>query len=81
MGRLVSSHHVLDLGNSCTRLKTLGASLAAVHDGVASVNRHLVLKSFTTLSTKLITRVNHPAVSLHQHSGTKVLLLQQEKMD
>jgi hypothetical protein len=42
---------------------------------VATIDGEFVLKHITTFSTKLITRVSHPAVSLHEHSRTKVFIL------
>ncbi len=42
------------------------------HDGVATVDREAVLEGFTTFSSVLIARVNHPAVSLHQNRRSEV---------
>lgn len=72
---LIKGHVLLDLSDGSTRVKTLGAGLCAVHDGVATVDGVLVLKLITTFSAELITRVSHPAVSLHEHSRAKVLVL------
>lgn len=40
---------------------------------MASVQTHRVLKTSTTGSTSLITRVNHPSESLHENGRSKVL--------
>lgn len=45
-------------------LKYLGASLGAVHDSVAAVEREGVLKFSQTFLSKFITGVNHPPVCL-----------------
>jgi hypothetical protein len=72
---LIKGHVLLDLSNGSTRVETLGAGLCAVHDGVATVDGIFVLKLITTFSAELITRVSHPAVSLHEHSRAEVLVL------
>lgn len=42
----------------------LGAGLGAVHDGVAAVERKRVLQFGQSLLRELVTRVDHPTVSL-----------------
>jgi len=71
---LLQGHLLLDLGNSKTGVKSLGAGLGAVHDGVATVEGERVLEGLATLRSELISAVNHPAVSLHQDGRSKVLI-------
>lgn len=68
-------HVLLDLCNCLTRVEVLGAGPGAVHDGVASVERKGVLELLSSLLTKVVTRVGHPSVRLHEHGGAKVLVL------
>jgi hypothetical protein len=42
------------------------------HNSVASVHGEGVLQGLTSLNSKLVTRINHPAVSLHQNGRTQV---------
>lgn len=72
---LDKGHGSLDLGNGQTGVKTLGAGSGAVHNGVASVQRHGVLEHLLSLGGGLVSRVDHPSVGLHEHGGTQVLLL------
>jgi hypothetical protein len=71
---LLQGHLLLDLSNSKTGVKSLGAGLGAVHDGVAAVQGEGVLKSMATLGSELVSAINHPAVSLHQDGGSEVLV-------
>lgn len=71
--RLVKSHRLLDFGNRPTRVKTLGASVGTVHDGVATVQRHRVLQHLLSHLGGLVSRVDDPSVGLHQHGGPQVL--------
>jgi hypothetical protein len=41
---------------------------------VATVQAHAVVEAVHTLSSFLVTRVGDPAVRLHKHGGTEVLL-------
>lgn len=71
---LVSSQHLLDLGNSTSRVQTLGAGSRAVENGVATVDAHAVVQGVLTLGGLLVSGVGQPAVGLEQDGGTKVLL-------
>jgi hypothetical protein len=72
--RLSERHALLDLSNGQSRVQALGASPAAVQDGVATVQAHAVVEAVHTLSSFLVTRVGDPAVRLHKHGRTEVLL-------
>jgi hypothetical protein len=72
--RLSESHALLDLGNGKSRVQALGASPAAVEDGVATVQAHAVVEAVHTLGSLLVTRVGDPAVRLHEYGGAEVLL-------
>lgn len=65
----------LDLSNSTAGVQALWTCSRAVHDGVATVQRHGVLQHLTAHLGRLVTRVNQPPVRLHQHGGPQVLLL------
>jgi len=55
---------LLDLSNSKTRVETLGACPRAVHDSMASVNAHAVVKGVFAFSRLLVAGVRQPAVAL-----------------
>lgn len=69
------SHVLLDLSNRLGRVQTLRACPRAVENSVATVEGESVLQLLTTLIAVGITRVSHPAVSLHQNSGAEVSIL------
>lgn len=71
---LSESHALLDLGNGEGRVETLGASPAAVQDGVAAVQAHAVVQAVHALCSLLVTRVGNPAIGLHEDGGAEVLL-------
>jgi len=60
--RLSKSHALLDLGNGESRVQALGASPAAVQNGVATVQAHAVVESVHALGGLLVTGVGDPAV-------------------
>lgn len=68
------AYSLLDGGNGLARIQALGASLGAVHDGVATVQLEGVVQLSQSLSSHLITRVLNPAEGLHQHSRTQVVV-------
>lgn len=57
-----------------TGVEALGASERAQTDLVALSELHITTKHLKTLVGVLITGVNHPSVSLHQHCWSKVIL-------
>ena len=65
---------MLDLVDGTTRVEILGASVRAVHDGVAAVQLVGVVQVLQTLLGHLITRIGDPAVRLLQDGGTQVLV-------
>lgn len=52
----------------------LRASLGTVHDGVAAVHREGVSQLLEPLLRVFVSRINDPAVRLHQHCWTQVLV-------
>lgn len=64
----------LDLRNGTSWIQTLGTGARAVHDGVATVNAEGILQLAQTLRSVLVTRVDDPAIGLHQHSRAQILL-------
>ena len=58
--------------NRTRRVQALRTSASAVENRVATVERERVLQTLTTLSTMRVTRVSHPAVSLHEDGRAKV---------
>ncbi len=52
----------------------LGTCFSAVHDGMATVSRPLVLHLFETVEGEIITRINHPSVSLLKDCRSKVFV-------
>ena len=71
---LVSSQHLLDLGNSKSRVQTLGAGSRAVKDGVATVYAHAVIQGVLSFGGLLVTGVGQPTVGLEEDGGAKVFL-------
>jgi hypothetical protein len=71
---LREGHALLDLGDGESGVKALGASPAAVQDGVATVQAHAVVEAVHALCGLLVTRVGDPAVRLHEDGGAEVLL-------
>lgn len=70
----VLSVHVLKVLESSARVEALGAGQRAETDLVALAKLHVTTEHLETLISELVTRVDNPAVSLHEHSGTKVVL-------
>merc|ERR1739838_738759 len=64
---------LLDLGDGLAGVKTLGAGLGAVHDGVASVHREGVPQLVQPGRLLLIPGINNPAVGLHEDCSSQVL--------
>jgi len=64
----------LDLGDGPTGVEALGAGARAVHDRVAPVDAEGVLQLAQPLGGVLVTRIDDPAVGLHEHGGAQVLL-------
>jgi len=73
-GLVVVDQHLLDFSDSASRVQALGAGLCAVHDGVAAVDGESILHHLQPLVGELVTRVDHPAVGLHEHGGAQVLV-------
>lgn len=67
-------HTLIYFRNSLRRVQTLGASRAAVENGVAAVQGRAVVQLVLKLLCLLVTAVGYPAVALHQHGRAKVLL-------
>jgi hypothetical protein len=71
-------HNLLEVINDDSVHKTINAmdhnivSKIRTHDGVASIHREGILQKVAAFLTGLVTRVNHPTVSLHQNGGTEV---------
>jgi len=53
----------------------LRAGFRAIEDGVTSIETHFILQLYSALRTMVISRISHPAISLHQRRGTEVLIL------
>jgi hypothetical protein len=64
---------VSNLSDGQSGVQSLRASSCTVHDGVASVQTHLVVKGSLALLSELVTGVGDPAVALHEDSGSEVL--------
>jgi hypothetical protein len=71
---LGEGHGLLELGNSESRVETLGTCPGAVQDGVAAVQGHGVVEGVLASGGSLVTRVGDPAVGLEEDGGTEVLL-------
>ena len=71
---LVSSQHLLDLGNGPGRVQTLGAGPCAVKDSVATVHAHAVVNGVLALGGLLVTRIGQPSVGLEEDGRAEVLL-------
>jgi hypothetical protein len=69
-----NDHLLLDFGNRLARVETLWAGARAVHDGMATVQLEVVVESLQAIFCRLITRVDDPAVGLHQHGRAEVLV-------
>jgi len=59
---------------SSAGVESLGAGKRAKTNLVALTKLHVTSEHLESLFSKLIARVDDPAVGLHQHSGTKVVL-------
>jgi len=68
----IVQHDILDPSDGLSRVESLGTRLGAVHDGVASVERVIPLHLFHAVEQRLVTRIDHPTVHLHQHRGTQI---------
>ena len=69
------SHFLLDLSDGLRWIQSLGACPGAVHNRVASVQTKGVLQLLSPLVAKVISRVGHPSVRLHEYGGAEVLVL------
>lgn len=67
-------HVLLDFGDGFPWVKTLGACLGAVHDGVASVHAERISQLLLTFIAILITAICHPSSRLHQGSWAEVFV-------
>ncbi|KAI3476364.1 hypothetical protein L1887_62016 [Cichorium endivia] len=68
-------HVLLDLCDGLAWVEVLGAGPGAVHDGVAAVEGEGVFELLPALLAKVVARVGHPAVGLHEDGGAEVLVL------
>jgi hypothetical protein len=69
----LNNHLFLDLSDSLSRVEPLGAGASTIHDSVTTVQLKIIVQSFQTLFSCFITRVDDPAIRLHQHSGAEIL--------
>ena len=67
-------HLALDAGDRRARVEVLRARDRAVHDRVAAVELELVVQRGEALLRVLIARVGDPAVGLHEHGRSEVLV-------
>lgn len=65
---------LLQLSDSLAWVKTLRAGLGAVHDGMATVELHGIIKTLESLDGGSISAVLDPTESLHKNSRTEVLI-------
>merc|ERR1719180_465187 len=65
---------LLDLSDGLAGVKTLGAGLGAVHDGVASVDREGVPQLVQPGCLLFVPGINDPAVGLHEDCRAQVLV-------
>lgn len=72
--RCQTGQQFLNLRNGASWIQTLGTGASAVHDSVATVNAEGILQLAQTLRGVLVTRVDDPAIGLHQHSRAQILL-------
>jgi len=70
----VTRHQFFDLRDGQARVQALWANFGAVHDGVATVDREVVVELVESLFGELVTRVDDPPVGLQQHSRAQVLV-------
>jgi hypothetical protein len=60
--------------NKMTNLLYLGARPGAVHDRVAPIHAERILQLVQTRRSRFITRIDDPAIGLHQHSRAQILV-------
>jgi len=63
------------LRNCSGGVEALWACSGAVKDRVTTIETHLVLKLFLTMTCVGVTRVGNPTVSLHESGGAEVFVL------
>jgi len=70
----VLQHDLLDARNSFAWVEPLRTSLGAVEYCVATVKRILALHHVHALQQRLVARIDHPTIRLHQDGWTQVLV-------
>ena len=64
----------LEFTNGSPRVETFGAGSGAVHDCMTPIHWEWVSQPVQTFLRRLISRVNHPPISLHQSCRAKILV-------
>ena len=70
----VIDHDLFDPGNRLARIQAFRAGLGAIEDRVAAVERVFSLQHLHTLEERLIARVHHPAVRLHEYGRSQITI-------
>lgn len=72
---ILTSHILLDLSNSGSRVQTLWTSPSTVENGMTSVKGEGVFQLFSSLFSEGISWICHPSVSLHENCWSQILIL------
>src|SRR5580704_15296690 len=64
-------HRELEFGDRFGRVKSLGAGLGAVHDGVAAIKPERIFEIVEPLTGRFVAGVLHPSRRLQKRGGTQ----------
>lgn len=65
---------LLDGRHRLARIQVLGTNLAAIHNGVATVELESIVQILQTFLSLAVTRVFNPTVGLHENGRSQVLV-------
>ena len=68
----VIEHYLFDPGDRLSRIQAFRTSLGAIENRVAAVERVFSLQHLHTFEPRLVARVHHPAVRLHENGGSQI---------
>lgn len=70
----VQRHLLFNFGNRQTWVQALGACFCAIHNSVAAIDGKWVLEGLAAFKAEIVTRVNHPAVCLHEDGRAEIFV-------
>mmetsp|Transcript_117543 Transcript_117543/g.228497 ORF Transcript_117543/g.228497 Transcript_117543/m.228497 type:complete len:322 (-) Transcript_117543:12-977(-) len=72
--RVGLSHLLFQMHNCLCWVQTFWAAVGAVHDPMATIQLHGVVDPCQTLLCELVPGISNPAVRLHEHRGSQIVL-------